>query len=193
MAIAPPPPPAPQRVYLLFSLAITAQTVTKLLTECASWANQGTKEIYLLFASLGGNVPAGIAAYNALRSKPVKLITHNIGNVDSIANIIFLAGQERLAVPHSTFMFHGVRYEVAANTSGDLPFYMNRVELINADHKKMASIIKERATFDTVDEIMALFTSQATKEADYALAHGIVHKIEHHQIPAGSRTLVFSE
>src|SRR5712691_3344892 len=100
--------PAPARVYLMFSLAISPQSIQKLLTECAAWANQGTKEIYLLFASFGGNIAAGIVAYNTLRSLPVKLITHNIGNVDSIANIIFLAGQERLAVPHSTFMFHGV-------------------------------------------------------------------------------------
>src|SRR5690348_15092335 len=99
--------PPLERIYLVFTLGITPQTVQKLLTECAAWANQGAKEIYLMFASLGGNVPAGIAAYSALRALPVKLITHNIGNVDSIANIIFLAGEERLAVPHSTFMFHG--------------------------------------------------------------------------------------
>jgi ATP-dependent Clp protease, protease subunit len=189
MAIAVPP----ERIYLVFSLSITPANVQKLLSECAKWANQGTKEIYLFFASLGGNVAAGIAAYNALRALPVKLITHNIGNVDSIANIIFLAGQERLAVPHSTFMFHGITYEVTAAFRGDLAFYSNRVESIEADHKKMASIIKERARFDTIDEIMALFATQATKETDYALAHGFVHKIEHHQIPAGSTTLVFPE
>jgi len=183
----------PERIYLVFSLGITPQSVQKLLIECAGWANQGTKEIYLLFASLGGNVQMGIAAYNALRALPVKLIIHNIGNVDSIANIIFLAGQERLAAPHSTFMFHGVRYDILANTSGDLPFYTNRVGLINADHKKMASIIKDRTKFDSVDDVMALFSSQATKEADYALAHGIVHKIEHHQIPNGSRVVVIPE
>src|SRR5207253_6450721 len=96
--------PPPQRIYLVFSLAITTQNVQKLLLECTKWTNQGTKEIYILFASYGGNVAAGIAAYNALRALPVKLITHNIGNVDSIANIIFLAGQERIAVPHATFM-----------------------------------------------------------------------------------------
>ena len=90
-------------------------------------------------------------------------------------------------------MFHGVTFEVPANTRGDLAFYSNRVESINADHKKMASIIKDRAKFDSLDEIMTLFSTQATKEVDYALAHGIIDRIEHHQIPAGSTTLVFSE
>jgi ATP-dependent protease ClpP protease subunit len=66
---------APDRIYLVFTLGISPQSVQKLLTECANWANQGTKEIYLLYASAGGTVAAGIAAYNALRSLPVKLIT----------------------------------------------------------------------------------------------------------------------
>ncbi len=40
---------------------------------------------------------------------PYKLITHNVGNVDSIGNVIFLAAEERYACSTSTFMFHGVR------------------------------------------------------------------------------------
>jgi len=107
----PAAPAAPARIYLVFTLDINPQNVAKLLTECANWANQGTKEIYLHFASFGGNTAAGIAAYNVLRALPVKLITHNIGNIDSVANIIFLAGEERFAVPHATFMFHGCYLE----------------------------------------------------------------------------------
>jgi len=187
------PDPAPKRIYLVFSLGITPQSVQKLLTECAGLANQGVKEIYLLFASAGGNVAAGIVAYNALRSLPVKLITHNIGNVDSISSIIFLAGEERLAVPHATFMFHGVAFDLTGNVHADQPFLTDKLESINADHKKMASIIKERAEFDKIEDIMTLFSTQATRDAEYALTHGIIHKIEHLQIPSGSRTLVFSD
>lgn len=187
------PDPVPKRIYLVFSLGITPQNSQKLIAECANLANQGVKEIYLLIASMGGNVAAGIATYNALRSLPVKLITHNIGNVDSISNIVFLAGEERLAVPHSTFMFHGVAFELTGNINADQPFLKDKLESIDADHKKMASIINERAKFDGVEDIMALFFAQATKDAEYALTHGIVHKIEHHQIPPGSRTLVFTD
>lgn len=186
-------PPTPQRVYLVFSVSITPQTATKLLLECAGWANQGVKEIYLLFASCGGNVAAGIAAYNALRALPVKLITHNIGNVDSVANIIFLAGQERLAAPHATFMFHGVAFDFSGAVHADQPRLTDKLDTITAEHKKMAAIINERGKFDAKDEPLAFFSAQATKDAKYAFSHGIIHKIEHHQIPSGSRTVVFSE
>ena len=33
---------------------------------------------------------------------------HNIGSIDSIANVIFLAGQKRYAAPNSSFLFHGI-------------------------------------------------------------------------------------
>ena len=37
------------------------------------------------------------AVYNAMIAMPYPIITHNIGNVDSIANVIFLAGGTRYA------------------------------------------------------------------------------------------------
>ena len=58
----------------------------------------------------------GLNLYNVLRALPTKLITHNVGNVDSIGNAIFLAGVERYACPHSTFMFHGVGFDAPANS-----------------------------------------------------------------------------
>ena len=64
--------------------------------------------VYLLLSSEVGSVMHGINLYNVLRALPVKLVTHNVGNVDSIGNAIFLAGEERYACQHSTFMFHGV-------------------------------------------------------------------------------------
>jgi hypothetical protein len=35
-----------------------------------------------------------------------------MGNIDSIGNAIFLAGKTRKACTHSTFMFHGVGFDI---------------------------------------------------------------------------------
>ena len=56
----------------------------------------------------------GLNIYNVLIGMPFELITHNVGNVDSIANAVFLAGTKRYACPHSTFMFHGVGFDITA-------------------------------------------------------------------------------
>jgi len=181
------------RIYLTFSLGITQATASRLLVECSKWASQGTKEIYLMFAFPGGNVAAGIAAYNALRALPVKLITHNIGNVDSIATIIFLAGAERLSVPHATFMFHGVAFDLSGHVRADLPWLTDKLDSINADHKKMAAIVNDRAKFADSDTILDLFRTQATKQGNWALEHQLIHKIEPVAIPPGSMVLAFGE
>ena len=55
----------------------------------------------------------GMNLYNVLRALPIKLTVHNVGNVDSIGNAVFLAGSPRYACPHSTFMFHGVGFDIS--------------------------------------------------------------------------------
>src|SRR5688572_11202486 len=104
----------PETVYVSFIAEINQTTTESLLGLCAKLGNSGVKRVYLLLSSPGGAVSAGIAAYNLLRAMPFHLVTHNVGSVNSIANVIFLAGEERYASPSATFMFHGVGFDVTA-------------------------------------------------------------------------------
>ena len=58
----------------------------------------------------------GVTLYNYIKSLSVKVVMHNVGLVNSIANVIFLAGNERYAVPHSSFLFHGVGFDIPQPT-----------------------------------------------------------------------------
>ena len=58
----------------------------------------------------------GMNLYNVLRGLPRDLTIHNVGNVGSIGNAIFLAGSKRYACAHSTFMFHGVGFNSPGGT-----------------------------------------------------------------------------
>lgn len=89
-----PPPPA---AYVSFSGEINVGTTELLLATMANVANQGIPEVHLLISTPGGSVMNGINIYNVLRGLPLKLVTHNVANVDSIGNAIFLAGEERYA------------------------------------------------------------------------------------------------
>ena len=66
------------------------------------------KNLVLFINSTGGDGAAGQIAYDILRkiSKYVKVITVNVGTADSAAFTIFSAGDERLALPYSTFTVH---------------------------------------------------------------------------------------
>ncbi len=66
-------------------------------------------EIYL--SSPGGDVYEGLAIYDAIMACPCDIHIIASGKIMSAAFIIFLAGDIRLAAPHTTFMMHSVSYD----------------------------------------------------------------------------------
>jgi ATP-dependent protease ClpP protease subunit len=171
------------RVYVTFNAPIDTNTVQQLIATCAQLVNNGNDEIYLMLSTPGGNVAAGITLYNMLRALPVKLITHNVGNVDSIGNAIFLAADERYACAHATFMFHGVAMPVNANVEERQARQLvrNILEL----QLRIGSIIEVRTTIKPSD-VRKLFREARTKDAPRALADGIIQGIQDVTIPVGA-------
>jgi ATP-dependent protease ClpP protease subunit len=144
-AAAPPPPPV---VYISFSAEINAHTTESLLAVAARCVEQKVGEVCLMISTPGGNVMNGMNIYNVLRAMPFKLITHNVGNVDSIGNVIFLAGETRYASPHSTFMFHGVAFDSVAGVKLDERLLKERLNGVLTEQGRIASIIAERTKGD---------------------------------------------
>ena len=169
-----------------FSGEINQQTTEALLGICADLANKGVDTVYLLLSTPGGSVLNGITMFNVLRSMPFKLVTHNVGAVNSIGNVIFLAGDERYTVPNATFMFHGVGFDVKQPMRFEEKLLRERLDGIEADQRKIATIIRDRADFPDDEEIASLFLQAATKDPAYALERGIVHDIREIQIPKGA-------
>lgn len=176
---------APQRVYVSFSAGIDQNSTESLIALMAKYATQGIGEVYLMMSTLGGQVINGINLYHALRAMPFKLITHNVGSINSIGNAIFLAGEERYASPHTTFMFHGVGVTAQAGTRLESKMLRERLDAIDADERRIAAIIQERTQI-TDEEAAELFLEAKTKDTAYAVARGIVHDIREIKIPAGS-------
>lgn len=172
------------RAYVNFQAPINMATTQQLMATCTQLTGQGFKEIYLLLSTPGGQVMAGLTAYNVLRGLPAKILTHNVGNIDSIGNAIFLAGEERIACPHSTFMFHGAGADVQ-NARMEEKNLREMLDSILADQVRIGTIIQERTTIDA-DEARELFREARTKDANFALAKGIVTKIEDVKIAPGA-------
>ena len=179
-------------VYVSFSAEISPHTTESLLAVMSNCANQGTKTVYLLLSTPGGSVMNGLDIYNVLRGMPFELITHNVGNVDSIGNAVFLAGKKRYACPHSTFMFHGVGFDVKAQGRFEEKNLKEFLANILSDHKRIGSIITERTKLD--EKVVAgLFSEAQTKDATFAVGAGILHEVKDVQIPPGIQiiSLVF--
>lgn len=172
--------------YVSFSAEIIPPTTEVLLATCANLANQEVETIHLLLSSPGGSVPHGISIYNTLRALPIRLITYNMGNVDSIGNVVYLAGERRYASPQATFMFHGVGLDVRDGMRLEEKFLRERLDSIEADHERIASIIEDRADFPDKEEIPRLFLQAATMNATDARKHGIAHDVRELEIPRGA-------
>jgi len=175
----------PNTVYVSFSAEIIPHTTESLIATLTNLVNQGVKQIYLMLSTPGGSVMHGMNLYNVLRALPVELITHNVGNVDSIGNAVFLSGSKRYACPHSTFMFHGVGFDINQPMRFEEKFLRERLDGITSDQKRIGSVIAERTKIEPTD-IEKLFLEMQTKDATFAAGCGIVDDVRDVQIPAGS-------
>lgn len=181
-----PAPAPPKIVYVVFTAEIVPATTEALMAATSDMANKGVREIYLMLSTPGGSVMHGITLYNFLRALPVALTIHNMGNVDSIGNAIFLAGQKRYACPNSTFMFHGVGFDLQNQTIRlEEKFLKERLDSIRSDQKRIGSIIADRTKLPP-DDIEKLFFEAQTKDAAFAAGCGIIDEIRNIEIPAGS-------
>lgn len=176
---------APKVVYVSFSAEINPHTTESLLAVAADCANKGVEEVYLMLSTPGGSVMNGMNIYNVLRAMPFKLTTHNVGNVDSIGNAIFLAGEVRYACAHSTFMFHGVGFNAEGGVRLEEKLLRERLNSVLSDQKRIGSIISDRTKIKE-PEISDLFREAQTKDATYAVGSGIVHEIRDAKVPSGA-------
>ncbi|MBA7605808.1 ATP-dependent Clp protease proteolytic subunit [subsurface metagenome] len=97
-----------KEIYLNFNLKINPQSAQALFNIIQEQLSQGMKKLHLLISSPGGNVDPGIAIYNFLKGLPIQVITYNYGSCDSIAALVFCAGEKRYTVSNSRFLIHGI-------------------------------------------------------------------------------------
>lgn len=171
-------------VYVSFSAEINPNTTESLIAAMSHCANQRVRQVNLLLATPGGSVVNGLNLYNVLKGMPFELVTHNSGNVDSIGQMVFLAGKKRYAAPHATFMFHGVGFDISGNVRLEEKNLRERLGSLLSDQTRIGAIIAQNSTL-SVEEVAGLFLEAQTKDAAWAVDKGIVHEIRDVQIPTG--------
>lgn len=183
-------PDGQKTVYVNFFDEINPQRVNQFIAFCSQVIQQHRPDVLQInFSSPGGNVAAGFILFNYLKAIPPKLVMHNIGSVDSIATVIFLAGTERFANPNATFLFHGVM--AGFNEKTALTYYQlkERLDGLKGDQDKISQAIKDLTTI-TQSELDSLFLQGEVKSPEYALEKGIIHQIRALNLPKDA--MIFS-
>ena len=110
---------------------------------------------------------------------------HNIGIIDSIANVIFLSSNERYCNPSSSFLFHGVGFDIIQPQRFEEKELREKLAVIERDQKSIADIIAERTKLNK-KEIIEMFFRAKTKSSNEAKEAGLIQEIKLANIPEGS-------
>lgn len=179
-------------VYLNLYDDITPPKVKVVMAVCADVVTKERPDrLYICFSSAGGNVDAGITLYSFLRGLSVDVIMHNMGSVDSIATAIFMAGDERYASPHSTFLFHGVAMNIAGNSALHLAQMKELISRLEQDENKIVKVLTDRSQLTEI-EVRQLFAVGESKSPEFAQERGIVHGICNLVIPKDAKVISFN-
>ncbi|MBN9530575.1 MAG: ATP-dependent Clp protease proteolytic subunit [Alphaproteobacteria bacterium] len=156
------------RKFIVYHGAVTPQGIRNLEVLCVSCMSNGAREITLLLCSEGGDVNAGLGAYNFLKILPIRINTHCFGIVGSIAATMFLAGERRTMSKAGVFSLHAASFSDGPLKGSIAP----TTEVIS---------IPFRIELDWNDEHINRYFGQKTDtfvQPDEAIKLKIVHEIE---------------
>lgn len=184
--------PDERRLYLTFTGPIEEASVSLLIQQLEQQLipNQ-IEHLYLLLNSPGGSVAGGILFYNYLRSLPIKVTTHNIGQVDSIGTIVFLAGEERYASPATSFLFHGVNFTVGGPTAFTRGQLRERISQLEQDENRIETVVSAHTKL-TKQKLGSFFRAGHSMGPKEALGCEVIHAVQEPTIPHDAQRAIIS-
>lgn len=171
-----------------FSASINQTTISALISNCFNAINQGAKELNIHISSPGGDLVAGFTAYHFLKSLPIPVHTHNLSNVESIANIVFMAGQKRTGTKGCRFLFHPFHWGLMG-TSVDHTRVSEWSASLDNDLERYINILQaETNGLKDGDEWKKIIASASISDATTAKSWGLIAEIEDAKIPLAPGT-----
>ena len=152
-----------------------------------------------MVTSEGGDAEAGLELYESIRGADLPHVTtHAPGEVSSIANVVYLAGDRRTATPAAEFFLHrpflgdmndpgsaeslatlSIRRAQAerANASGTTLAVLDlKIAYLRTLERDIQEVVADRTSMSRT-EVAVLMGDEKTLDANEALAAGIVHEI----------------
>jgi len=170
-------------IYINFNLEINPQSTQALFKIVQEELSKGMNKLFLLISSPGGNVDSGIAIYNFLKGLPIEVITHNYGSCDSIAALVFCAGQKRYTVANSRFLIHGIGVNIQNQRFQEI----NLREILSSlkNQRETISKIIAKECNKKVEDVEKDMLNGIVLTAEEAIKYGLATEIKDELIPPG--------
>jgi len=179
---------ANETVYIKFFAQVNGASANALMNAIDQQILKGKKKIVLLISTPGGQVFHGISVYNFLKGIPVEIETHNFGSIDSIGNIIYVAGSKRFSVPDARFLMHPVSMNFGQNASLEEKQLEEKLKSLKIDEQNIAKIIGKEVS-KTTEVIEKDMRERTTLNPDEAKEYGFVHEIKSELFPQGATVI----
>jgi ATP-dependent Clp protease protease subunit len=165
-------------IQVLLTGAVDQVAISRLINEMTQRVGSGARSLLLAISSPGGNVYWGVTAYNFLRGLGIEIITHNLGQVDSIGGLIYVAGNRRLTVSQGRFLIHSIQWTFGGSNPS-LPEKQLRDALTQVERERdsIAAILSER-TGTPLDQVRDDMFQTRIMDAAEARAYGFVNEIK---------------
>jgi len=171
----------PGGCYIGFNAAIDRKSAEQFVMFASDMKNNGFNEINICLNSIGGILDQAYYTFNMIEAIDIKIITWNMGNIQSAANIIYLCGDKRYATPNSTFFFHQTGYDPPTVRITE-DFLAERLKAAQYDDNRSAQIIASK-TNKSIRDVRDWQNDEVVMNADAAVIHSISHEIRTLSIP----------
>ncbi|KAF1061121.1 MAG: ATP-dependent Clp protease proteolytic subunit [Pseudomonas citronellolis] len=175
---------SPRTHVIHFTGPINASTCGNLISTCTKALQQDAEGLLLTIATMGGECSYGFTLYNFLRALPVPVHTHNLGTVESMGNILFLAGERRTACHYSKFLFHPFHWTLhgAVDHARMSEYAMS----LDYDLRLYADIVAERTdgASEPLDIPTCLTAYPRIIEPPAAIRCGMIHAVKEQPLSA---------
>lgn len=180
----------PKPLYIVFQAGVNPQSVGQLLASITNAINSQFSEITILISSPGGSVFDGMNVATLIKSSPIPITIHNVGQIDSIAGVIFSVGVKRFAQKHSSFLFHGVMANFGPSSLTEQQLD-ERLVTLRRDRENIAKNISDYAGIkhSVINDLMKKGGIISAKEVQKI---GLVHEILEAKIPVGVQVVTIA-
>lgn len=175
----------PGGCYLGFSGALDRKGVEQIVYLCNQARGEGFRAVTLCLNSLGGYLVDAYYAYNMLEALPLTITTHNVGTIQSAANLLFVCGDVRLACPGSTFFFHKTAFDPQPGQRVTEAFAAERLKAIQLDDARSAQIVADK-TAQAVERVREWQTAELLMSTEDAIGNGLLHEVRPLIIPGNA-------
>lgn len=167
---------------------INSSVSGQFIRKCSDAIQHDASELLIKIATMGGECSYGFALYNFLVSLPVPVHTHNLGTVESMGNILFLAGERRTACHHSKFLIHPFHWIL--HGSVDHARMSEYAMSMDYDLELFSQIVLERTqgAAETLDVRNYLKAEPRMLNPAEAITTGFIHAIGDTPLPADAKS-----